>query len=604
MRPSHCLSSLLCLLTISAYHTSLSAQEMFRGSVHRAGYVQDRKEEVYDYQQWRYDAGAPIRSTPLAVKGSVYFGTSGGQFFCLDNKEGKERWRFSTEAAINSSPAHSKGYIFFTDNKQTLYALHATTGKKVWQYSLGKKLNYPWRFDYYYSSPLLVNNKVYVGGDDGYLYCLEQSSGKLVWKFQCSGLVRSSPTLYKNTIVVGDTEGLLFSIDATTGKEKWRFAIDGHTLKNEDFGYDRRAIISSPAIKDNKVLIGGRDGLLYCVDGDSGKLLWKVDHNISWVNTSAAIKDTIVVTGTSDGRFVQGVHLKTGKELWKTKTTSLVWSSPLIHNNRVYGATFDGQLLALDLYTGKRLSQFYTTDKILSSPSLDGLHLYVGADNGYLLALGSRPLPQKLENERYVFYEPEVRIYFRPGADTRIKNYLEGFGYTPINSKVLQELLTSNSTTPKTIVFATNYFPKEVRNNGTASLITSFLNKGNRIILLGNNPAFYDLEEATKNISSNFLRADTLLGINYAFNDTRGHGGIFPATPTLQGRQLSLPSSWVSSFSLPPQDVSMVLGKNENGAASAWIKRYGTSGSLIQLWMHPEAPTNLDCIVKLGEEVH
>jgi hypothetical protein len=417
-------------------------------------------------------------------------------------------------------------------------------------------------------------------------------------------LVRSSPALYKNSILVGDTEGLLFSIDASTGKENWRFAIDGHALRNEDFGYDRRAIISSPAVKENKVLIGGRDGLLYCVNGDNGKLLWKIDHNISWVNTSAAIKDTIVVTGTSDGRFVQGVHLHTGKELWKTKTTSLVWSSPLIANHTVYAATFDGQLLGLDLYTGKRLTQFYTTDKILSSPTLDANNLYVGADNGYLFALGSRPFPQKLKGERYVFYEPDVRIYFRPGADTRIKSYLEGFGYTPINSKVLTELLTSNSTIKKTIVFATNYFPKEARTNGASSLITSFLNKGNRIILLGNNPAFYDIEEATKNISSNFLRADTLLGINYAFNDTRGHGGIFPSIPTAKGKELGLPSSWVSSFSLPLQDVSLLLGKNENGAASAWIKRYGNGGALIQLWMHPEAPTNLDCIVKLSEEVH
>ena len=604
MRPSHCLSSLLFLLTISFYHSTLSAQEMFRGGVHRTGYVQNSKEGVYDFQQWRYDAGAPIRSSPLAVGGSVYFGTSGGQFFCLDSQEGRERWRFNTGAAINSSPAHSKGKIFFTDNQQTLYALHAATGQKIWQYSLGKKLDYPWRFDYYYSSPLLVNNRLYVGGDDGYLYCLDQSSGKLVWMFQCTGLVRSSPTLFKNTILVGDTEGLLFSVDATTGKENWRFTIDGHALKNEDFGYDRRAIISSPAVKGNKVLIGGRDGLLYCVDGDSGKLIWKVDHNISWVNTSAAIKDTIVVSGTSDGRFVQGVHLNTGKELWKSKTTSLVWSSPLIHNNRVYAATFDGQLLALDLYTGSHLTHYYTTDKILSSPTMDAVHLYVGADNGYLLALGSRPVPKKIESERYVFYEPDVRIYFRPGADTKIKNYLEGFGYTPINTKVLNELLTSNSATKKTIVFATNYFPKEARTNGTTSLITSFLHKGNRIILLGNNPAFYDIEGPTKNVSSNFLRADTLFGINYAYNDTRGHGGIFPAIPTLQGKQLGLPASWISSFSLPIQDVSIVLGRNENGAASAWIKRYGNGGEIIQLWMHPEAPTNLDCIVKLSEEVH
>lgn len=598
--PRPLLLLLVCLCTLSFS----SAQEMFRGGAQRLGFVTTGKEQVFDYQQWRFDAGAPIRSTPLVVNSAVYVGTSGGELYCLDSKSGKVRWRFQSTEAINSSPAHSNGRLFFSDNQQTLYALSATNGKPLWQYRFGKKLDYPWRFDYYYSSPLLVGDKLYIGGDDGYLYCLLQVSGKLIWKFRCTGLVRSSPSLYKRSILVGDTEGLLFSIDATTGKEQWRFAINGHALKNEDFGYDRRAIISSPAVKEDKVIIGGRDGFLYCVDADNGALLWKVDHKISWVNTSAAIKDSIVVTGTSDGRFVQAVNLYTGQELWKTKTTSLVWSSPLICNNTVYAATFDGQVLGLDLSTGKRLTQFYTTDKILSSPVMANNTLYVGADNGYLFALGNRPAPQKVESELYVYYEPGIRIYFRPGADAKIKTYLEGFGYTAINTKGLTELLSSDTPTKKTIVFATNYFPKEARAKGAASLLRNFLNKGNRIILLGNNPAFYDIDDSSKNISSNFLRADTLLGINYAFNDTRGHGGIFPALPTVRGKQLGLPASWVSSFSLPPNDVSLVLGKNENGAASAWIKKYNHGGALIQIWINPEAPANLDCIVKLGEEVN
>jgi eukaryotic-like serine/threonine-protein kinase len=603
MRPSHQHRSLLLLLLCTLSYCSFS-QEMFRGGVHRIGAVQTNKQLLFDYQQWRFDAGTPIRSTPLIAGGTVYFGTSGGQLFCLDRTTGKEKWRFFSGHAINSSPAHNNGKVFFSDNQQTLYALNSHSGQKLWQYHFGKKLDYPWRFDYYYSSPLLTGDKLYIGADDGYLYCFHQNDGKLLWKFRTTGLVRSSPTLYRNSVLVGDTEGLLFSINAATGKEQWRFAIEGHALKNENFGYDRRAIISSPAVSGDKVIIGGRDGFLYCLDGDNGTLLWKVDHNISWVNTSAAIKDSIVVTGTSDGRFVQGVHLHTGKELWKTKTTSLVWSSPLICNNQLYAATFDGQLLVLDLETGKRLSQFYTTDKILSSPVIDKDLLFVGADNGYLFSLGGRPLPQKMASERFVYYEPDVRIYFQPGADTKIKTYLEGFEFTPVNTKGLIDLLTSPTASKKTIVFATNYFPKEARTNRRLSLLTSFLNKGNRIILLGNNPAFYHQEDSTRAIQVNFLRADTLLGVNYAFNDTRGHGGIFPAWPTAEGKQLGLPSSWVSSFSLPPTSVSLVLGTNENGAASAWIKRFDNGGELIQIWMHPETPTHMDCIIKLSEEIH
>ena len=593
----------LFALTFSACCQPLMAQQMFRGDAQHTGYISTAKEQVFDYQSWRFDAGSPVRSTPLATAGSVYFGTAEGTFFCLETATGREKWRFATGYAINSSPAYHKGTLYFSNNRQTLYALNAASGQKLWQFNFGQKLDYPWRFDYYYSSPLLTGNKIYIGGDDGMLYCINVVDGKPTWKFKASGIIRSTPALHRNSIVFGDTEGILYSVDASTGKENWRFTIDGHTLKNEAFGYDRRAIISSPAVKEEKVVIGGRDGFLYCVSALNGSLVWKVDHKISWVNTSAAVKDSLVVTGTSDGRFVQAVNLYTGQEVWKTSTGNLVWSSPVIYNHHVYTGTFDGQLLILDVQNGKRVSQFHTTDKLLSSPVIADNHLYIGCDNGYFYALGGRPYPQKVQAERYVYYDPEIKIYFRSGADAKIKSYLESHGFKLVTAKELPGLLTSNSTTPKTIVLATNYFPKEVRTSGSASQLTRFLNNGHRIILLGNNPAFYDVEEATQNITTNFLRADTLLGINYAFNDTRGHGGLFPAMVTPKGKQFGLPPSWVSGFSLNPSDVSTVLGKNENGAASAWIKNYSNGGALIQLWIHPETPSYLDCIIKLSEEI-
>ena len=90
----------------------------------------------------------------------------------------------------------------------------------------------------------------------------------------------------------------------------------GDSLKNENFGFDRKAILSSPVVYGNKIVFGSRDGILYCVD-TNGKLVWTMDHKVSWVISTVAIKDTFVVTGTSDGHFVQAVHLNTGKEIWK-----------------------------------------------------------------------------------------------------------------------------------------------------------------------------------------------------------------------------------------------------------------------------------------------
>src|SRR4029078_12838304 len=296
--------------------------------------------------------------------------------------------------------------VFFSDNKQTVYAFKEASGQLLWKFDLGSKQAYPWRFDYFYSSPTLFENKLIIGGDDGYLYLLNQSDGKIIWKFKSHGIIRSTAAVFDNTVVFGDMDGTLYALDVKDGKEKWNFKTMGDSLKNENFGFDRKAILSSPVVHGDKIIFGSRDGILYCVD-TNGKLLWKMDHHISWVISTVAVKDSFVVTGTSDGHFVQAVNINTGKEIWKTQTNTLFWSSPAIIGKKVYIGGFDGNEFCLDLTTGDVVSKFQTGGTILSSEIFNDNRLYVGSDDGYLYCLrgheDNRYMPGKLK--RYVFYE-------------------------------------------------------------------------------------------------------------------------------------------------------------------------------------------------------
>lgn len=289
-------------------------------------------------------------------------------FFALNKKSAIIQWRIRVGSPVNSSAAFANGKIFFSDNQQKIYAVNESNGQVVWSMSMGPKIDYPWRFDYYYSSPVLYKGRLIIGGDDGELYAVEQSNGKLVWKFDAKAIIRATPAVYNDHILVGDVEGRFHSVDFNTGKEEWIFKGVGDTLKNEDWGFDRKAILSSATIYKDKILFGCRAGYFYCLNSKDGTLAWQMNHNISWVISTPAVKDPIVVTGTSDGRFVQAISLESGKEIWKFKTTQVVWSSPLIVNNIVYAADFDGQLFCLDLKTGKRISQFWAGDRIMSSP--------------------------------------------------------------------------------------------------------------------------------------------------------------------------------------------------------------------------------------------
>lgn len=573
---------------------------MFRDNVIHDSYSKTSYDLVYDTKAWRFDAGAAVRATPLINNNTVYFGTARGDFFAIHKKTGRIKWQYNTGKAIHSSAACKDGKIYFSDNGQTLYCLKESTGQLSWKLQLGEKLSYPWRFDYYYSSPVLFQNKLYIGSDDGNLYAVNASDGKLLWKFKTAGLVRSTPAIYKDQVLFGDTEGIFYSLD-TKGNLKWTYKVIGNSVDPVPFGFDRKAILAAPVISRDKIIFGARDGYLYCLD-TNGKLLWTVNHVISWIISTVAVKDTFVVTGTSDKAFIQAISLNTGKEIWKFHGTNAIWSSPLINNDRVYEGCFDGQLFCVDLRTGKLISQFTTNGIILSSPVLDDSLLYVGSDDGYLYALKGHLPVQKVNSELYVFYNnKKVSAYSGSGAETRIKNYLRDNGFKVIFD-TLGKILSSSSAAGKTIVFATDIFMPSIIAGGKNSLIRQFLDNGGRIILVGNDPLFYTTDDNAESITGLAdRRIDSVLGLDYGPTDTRAFGGLFPAFANEKGKYFGLPDEWVSTFGIDKHKVDIVLGENENGQASAFIKKYNNEGALVQIYMHKDIPVNLDAIIKLAE---
>lgn len=560
--------------------------------------------KIYDTKAWSVYTGSPIRATPLVKGQYVYIGNAQGEFMALDKKTGATRWEYKTGNAIHSSAITDDNRLFFADNRQTVYALNETSGRLLWKFDMEASLDYPWRYDYYQSSPVLYDNKLLIGGEDGFLYALDPRTGKLVWKYKAKGIIRSTATVYRNTVLFGDTEASLYALDLKTGKERWQYRINGDTMKNENYGFDRRAITSSPVVKGNKVIFGARDGFLYCVNADNGQNIWKVDHRVSWVISTVAIKDSFVVTGTSDGRFVQAVSLETGREIWKFRTPLAVWASPLIAGNKVYAGTFDGQLYCIDLVTGKRISQFKANGKILSSPVWDDGLIYAGSDDGCLYAFSGHTDKGKDKDgvERYVFYETGSNTYFRGNSDILIRNYLRSNGFKVIGADSLAWFMSKSSVAKSVIVFATCYFPAGIIENGRGSIIRKYLDRGGRIVMAGTNPIVYKIDEASKQpIAFNPMAADTVFSLDYGAGDTRTFMGDFPSFPTAEGRQIGLPDFWTSSVFIDKKQVDIVLGKNENGAVSAFAKNYLHGGQLVQLWLDAERPDRLDALIKAAE---
>ena len=311
-----------------------------------------------------------------------------------------------------------------------------------------------------------------------------------------------------------------------------------------------------------------------------------------------------MITGTSDGHFVQAIDLNTGKQLWKYHTVNVVWSSPIIDGDKVYIGSHEGMLYCLDLKTGNKIGGFQTGGIIFSSPVISGTTLYFGSDDGFLYALRSGEAnPSTAQAHKYVFWDSHIPSP-NNGNDIRVKKYLVDNKYQVLNKEqLIARIAKKDSAANSVIVFATNFFPEETTKGESNSTLRNYLTAGGKIVVLGSNPLILKLDTHYKAVViRNFLYADSLIGIKYGPNDLRSYKGNQPAFPTKTGNEWGLKHFWAAPLSLPPSQVDEVLGMDENGLASAWVKKFSKAkgSGFVQIWAG-ESDRDLSFIIRVAE---
>lgn len=559
---------------------------------------------------WQYQADGAVRSSPAHSGNMIVFGSSGGFVYGISTR-GKELWKARTEGPVSSTPFIEQSTVYIVCRKNILYAFSLNNGKLLWKKSLGTPLHYEWGFDYYIGSPTVEKEKLYVGSADGNLYSLNTRNGALLWKFNANSLIRSTPAIEGNRIFFGDCSGKVYALNKTNGTLQWKFSTIGDTLINESYGFDRKAVIASPTVYKEKIFIGGRDGFLYALDKSSGALLWKFDYQVSWVISTVAIRNNVLITGTSDGRFVHALDTENGKELWRFMTQATVWSSPAISgNDAVVIPSNDGYLYALELHTGKELWRYHMGPQIFSSPLLLGNSVYVGNDLGKMFAFETQQIdklpPHAIKRAVFWMKNPVIQS-FQSGMDVAVRDYFIKEGYEFYDETDVKDFLLARiqSDTTSVLVFATNYFLPSLTNDTLGSnILQKYLQRGGRVVVLGLNPASYELDSAQKQVVAiNFEQAKRITGIPYRYKDLRTHGGFYYSTITEEGKKWGLTTPFVGITGMPLQDVTLALAIDENGNAPAWIKSFSDKkhSGFVQLYLTPNRLHTLPEIQKVVE---
>ncbi len=146
----------------------------------------------------------------------------------------------------------------------------------------------------------------------------------------------------------------------------------------------REALTAPPAVADNRLFMGGKDGILICLNTADGLPFWEFDAG-SEILSTPSIQGERVYFGTGSGS-VFALDVK-GREIWRRGLGDSVTASTLPVGERLYAGSQDKYLYCLDIETGEVLWKYATGGPVEVAPCAAGGYVFCLSGDGTLYAL-------------------------------------------------------------------------------------------------------------------------------------------------------------------------------------------------------------------------
>lgn len=251
-------------------------------------------------QIWRYNLQSPSivlrrNSSPVITSQQVIAGFANGRLVALNRREGVLDWEHEMSAPrgrsdiqrmgdISGDPVVSNGVVYAVSYQGRLAALSLNNGTPLWEKNMSS-----------YSGVSLNNYGVFVSDTQGHLWCIDRKTGATLWEQGAlEGRRLTKPVLWQNKIVVGDNDGFLHWFSQDNGAYLNRVQLD------------KKGIEATPVLSDNKLYTLSRGGrvAVYALDSsvaitsDSSKVTTSI--NSTDVETSSS-NSTPTSTSNSEG---------------------------------------------------------------------------------------------------------------------------------------------------------------------------------------------------------------------------------------------------------------------------------------------------------------
>lgn len=155
------------------------------------------------------------------------------------------------------------------------------TGRTIEGHVLRDRVNYDDAFHV-----AVVGQRVYFGSSaDHQVHCRDLSTGKTIWTFTTGGPVRMAPTVAQGRVYVGSDDGRVYCLNAKDGSLIWQLRAG----PSDEWFIGRGEMINRWPVRTGVLVDGGvayfgagifphEDVFLYAVRAEDGRVIWKQDN--------------------------------------------------------------------------------------------------------------------------------------------------------------------------------------------------------------------------------------------------------------------------------------------------------------------------------------
>lgn len=181
----------------------------------RTGWTPDSPEPPYEIVYFIDLSPEPIGQVqPIIYKDVMYVPTLLGRLYAFEAETGKRLWVKEGVGTVIRTPSAGGGLIVMANAEGTLHAVRASDGETAWRRDLGFSIS---------ASPCIDEKKIYIGTRRGDFYCLSLADREVVWKRKLEHYVWASVAVADGRVYVPtDGELHLYCLDASSGKVLWK----------------------------------------------------------------------------------------------------------------------------------------------------------------------------------------------------------------------------------------------------------------------------------------------------------------------------------------------------------------------------------------------